>query len=1502
MKKNKFLKKYFFLFSEDNEIEISRWKNDDDVFVETHNFSLMLQKVEKNKYVTFVGVPGSGKTALCRHIALRLQNEGYDILPIRDYNKLKDYCDPKRPQVFVIDDVIGVLGVDMDAFKLLKRYEDKVKKPTMEDTKVLMTCRKIVFKNETILHSFLANAENVVELHNKENTLNEEDKFKILEKYQINKNMFTSADLASSSNMFPYLCKQFSTKKYKEYGPTFFISPIPCILNELKSMQISNRIHYASLVLLMAHRKKLSEEILENKESNISGNKNQMKCHLLKKCKVDSGTNSFEFTDALSEMGGTYTQICGSEFTFIHDSMFEIVAFHFGEQFPEFILQYMSSDYIAHYIKLDKYKTRKRKIETEDQVKQTKTESEHSEKTAEQGNVIDLRIMLKESQYHFFAERLLKNVENGEFYNVFENEALKHPIFLRTFLDVMKSKHYTDLYSLFLSEVTESSKLQRCKNYFVDKHRLLIYSMFRNSSVELPYVRAINWVICYGHNQILQVLVDQMLKCTGKIDDLFQSPFKRSHGFHLETGRGATIDNIGTEGCVKMFKPNENQQTSVESYTKTVTEEQRRLLRLSFLSNDINTVQILLKFVHKNVLNTAMKGRFDSYFYKRPLTFACESGNLNIVVELLNAGSLVYVEEEDDSPLLAAIRNGHSVDIKVVDILINRGADVNLSNGRNSPLETAISKHNLKLVNFLIDRKADVNLENKEVSPCGTRLSTPLAVACKERQLEIVTELLMRGADINKKVRLDNKWQSPLQIACSWRFFDLAMLLLNKGADIKFDNEKELVIACRYGWKEDVFDLIEAGADVNAKEIADLFDDIINNKNERKKFDKIWMSRPLIEACCYGHIDVIDKLLESGAVVNSHNKYSSGKTPLIAACYRGNMNVVEQLIKNGADVNLQSRIDFPLSAASKMRHYHLVLALLKAEGNMLSSTIGDAMGIALSHGDNHIAEEILKVTDIAYEATGHFSALGSAFSSGKLNFIRTINRIGTANCLYKKSCSPFIIACENGNLSEVLKLLKAGADVNKKDDFETPLTTACRRGQTNVIKTLLENSAAVNLNDDLGTPLTVACRHGHLSAVQILIKAGAGVNMFRFYDTPLSAACTNGQIRLIETLLEAGADINQSDYCNTPLTAAIECGDCNLVEHLIKKGANINLPSKNTTPLAKASAFGYLTIVKKLLEAGTEEMQDNSKHLPLWYACANGNESVVKELINAGVDVNKGTENSTSLTVACEKGHLSVVNVLIKAGANVNDKKGRDSPLTVACRKGYLNIVKELIKSKADVNLTDKYDSPLVVACSKGHLSVVQELLNAGANVNVKTYFGTPLTVACKTGHAEVVFELINAMADVHLMIKGNTSLTLACKNGHLNVVVELIKARADVNQNDKSQTPLIAACKNRCKSIVRELLRAGADVDMKFKNATPLLTACEVGSTGLVAELIKAGANVNLNVGNCTPLTVAFDNEHMGVCKELMKAGADVNVMYIVRFPDFYNRTRRFLRYNFCI
>lgn len=1361
---------------------ISTWKKDDDLFVETHNFSAMLQRVKDQSYVTFVGVSGSGKTVTCRHIALILQEEGYEVLPTKEFSKLEEYCDLHNPQVFVIDNVLGENALNENKFdKLTTDYVKQMTDPMNKRTKVLMTCQEIVFKNDVVSNCFLNKPKNIVMLHDKENSLNKQDKCDILAKYNIDSTDIVIPAQDSTSNMFPYLCTLFH--KYEAYGSDFFVSPIPCILKELDKMKQFHKTRYASLVLLMIHHNGLSKEFFGNTDNNSSENNiDQMKYDLLKKCNVEAQTDSYVFLKALSEMEGTYIRKCGETFTFIDKSMFEIVAYHFGKDCPELFLRYASSYYIIHHIKLTKYKSKESEKEDKSEMSHTETLIEHRYTPSKQEDFFDLCITLTESQFPDFAERLLKEVVDGKFSNVFGNKALKDTGLCRAFIDVIKSvmenksEPYKELYSLFLSKRLVIVENEGYYNHRVYKHRLLIYSQYRtHEDRKIIYKRAINWVIFFGHNQILQFIVDEMLKYKGNIGDLFETPFHRDIFFNSEMSRVVnTLTKMGTESYDMIGKSDadlkKDYQISVESCTESVPEEHLHLILLGCHSNDVITLQILLSLVDKNVLN--------------------------------------------------------------------------------------------------------VNIDLKK-------------------------------SDIDQKIRrgFDNVYQSPLQIPCDNHNFDMSMFLLNKEANIKLYNEKELARACKNGWSDEVVKLITSGTDVNAKLTSHLYDDVGNSVEEK-------MTLPLIEACDHGYENTVDKLLEHGAVVNIRDTY---QTPLIAAC-RGHLSIVENLLKHGADVNVCIDLKSPLSRAiifcynlrnngqSVQSQIDIALALFKADPYMSITILTEAFdNVRFDDDCTQSAEDMLKVTNMAYRAEGYFHAYSSSLHY--VNIYNIINKIGALNCIYNSNCLPLITACENGMCSVVSELLTEGADVNQQGNYETPLTVACRRGHTDIIEMLLNNEADVNLSAKRGAPLTVACRHGHFNAMKLLIKAGAEVNKLCFCGTPLIVACSNGDIRVVQTLLEAGSDINQDNDGNTPLMYAAAHGNSRVVEELVKKGAIIDTKSTSYSALAMACKNGHLDVVKKLLEAGADVTRDDSVPLPLWLACDNGHANVAVELIKAGADINKENKqidrNLTNLTVACEKGHASVVDVLLRAGANVND----DFPLIASCLEGHLIIVKALIEIGANVNIKNRCYSPLTAACSKGNLKIAQTLLNAGAIVSMNSYAGSPLTVACKEGHVDIVLELIKAKADVNILTEmcrygyviedmkvmnehfktteRSTPLTLACDYGHLGVVVELIKAGADVNMNSECKTPLIAACQSGAKNVVRELLRAGANVNKEFNNATPILTACRYGPISLVMELVDAGANVNLKVSNLTPLTVAFDQKRLGLCKELMKAGAEVNITY---------------------
>lgn len=752
-------------------------------------------------------------------------------------------------------------------------------------------------------------------LHSDENALNDKDKLDLFEKYKLGKHMLSSVDLSSVSKMFPYLCKLFSREKeFLRYGPKFFICPLSCILEELDGMQLKNKVQYASLVLLMASGGILSEKKLDNIDSENS-KFNEMKCQFLRRCKVRQNTDCFEIIDALSEMEETYTKKRGNEFTFIHNTMFEIIAYHFGRKFPKLILQYLNADYIAHYIKVETIGINNEKAHKD----QT-----YREKSAKQEGVVDLNIELDESYCKMFAERLFRDVENGELHAVFENEALKNLSVLSHFISVMKQKSYSDLYSIYLSQLKENFKISRHELACVrDSNHFYIHMLLLNErTTRSNYknnVRAISWVIYHGHYQILKFIIENIMKEKGEITDLFQNSFNKKRRRHsvseCDTDKSAVSDDASVLNR-KSEIPFRKIRGASDIRNEPVTEEQCRLLCLGCYSGDLNTVQLLLEYIQDDAIN-----KEETHWNIKPLVIACKLGHSDIVNILLNAGANVNQNDATHTPLTAACENGHYV---VVGELIKARADVNKKYMHKTPLTSACYMGHLNVVKGLLKAEADINLTDEN--------STPLAAALKKGHLSVVEVLI--NAMFNVDLKADGK--TALTTACCKGSLSVVKELVNAGIDVNQRDKYKtpLNIACFSGQLDIVKELIKSGANVNLNDLS---------------------YTPLAASCDKGHISVVEELIKAGANINVNYRYN---TPLRAACYRGHLSVVRLLLKAGAVVNQKDRDKTPLITACLKGHLCIVKELINAGVDFNLKGNKSPLKIALENDNWSIVKEL----------------------------------------------------------------------------------------------------------------------------------------------------------------------------------------------------------------------------------------------------------------------------------------------------------------------------------------------------------------------------------------------------------------------------------------------------------------------------------------------------------------------------------------------------------------
>uniref|UniRef100_A0A672I3Z4 Kinase D-interacting substrate 220a n=1 Tax=Salarias fasciatus TaxID=181472 RepID=A0A672I3Z4_SALFA len=345
-----------------------------------------------------------------------------------------------------------------------------------------------------------------------------------------------------------------------------------------------------------------------------------------------------------------------------------------------------------------------------------------------------------------------------------------------------------------------------------------------------------------------------------------------------------------------------------------------------------------------------------------------------------------YVEEEN----LAAIK-AHLDKFKDVDSRSDNG---------QTPLMVAAEQGNLEIVQELIRRGANVNLDDVD---CWTALIS----AAKEGHIEVVKELLENNANLEHRDM--GGWTAVMWAAYKGRT-DVAQLLLERGANPNITGQYSVY--------------------------------------------------PIIWAAGRGHADIVDLLLQHGAKVNCSDKY--GTTPLIWASRKGHYDSVMHLLSNGADVDQEGASgETVLIGAVRGGHVEIVRALLN------------------------------KYADIDVRGQDGKTALYWAVEKGNATMVRDILQCNpdTESCT-KEGETPLIKATKMRNMEIVELLLDKGAKVSAVDKKgDTPLHIAIRGRSRKLAELLLRNPKDGRLlyrpNKAGETPYNIDCTHQKSILTQI---------------------------------------------------------------------------------------------------------------------------------------------------------------------------------------------------------------------------------------------------------------------------------------------------------------------------------------------------------------------------------------------------------------------------------
>lgn len=289
---------------------------------------------------------------------------------------------------------------------------------------------------------------------------------------------------------------------------------------------------------------------------------------------------------------------------------------------------------------------------------------------------------------------------------------------------------------------------------------------------------------------------------------------------------------------------------------------------------------------------------------------------------------------DKEAALLAAIDEGN---IECVKELIADGVDVDTVDGEGVPaLHCAISSRETKIVQALIDAGA-----NKEVLFEG---GAPLYYAISEDLIEIVQALIDADADI--EVMFDG--MSPLHQAISQGQVQIALALINKGADIKalYEGMTPLLHARIKKQNQIQQVLIEKGAsvisDIHLAIFLEDFEQVVTLIKEGADKEALYIDKTLLHhAISKAHIQIVQTLID--ADVNKEALYKN-KTPLQYAISKGQNEIAQLLIDAGVNkeipFNILRKTEDP-ALIEAMFPYCLIegtrLSILVPEPNCFSS-------------------------------------------------------------------------------------------------------------------------------------------------------------------------------------------------------------------------------------------------------------------------------------------------------------------------------------------------------------------------------------------------------------------------------------------------------------------------------------------------------------------------------------------------------------------------------------
>ncbi|CAG8057680.1 unnamed protein product [Penicillium salamii] len=451
---------------------------------------------------------------------------------------------------------------------------------------------------------------------------------------------------------------------------------------------------------------------------------------------------------------------------------------------------------------------------------------------------------------------------------------------------------------------------------------------------------------------------------------------------------------------------------------------------------------------------------------------AAQVGSTNEVNQLIEYG-LDIEERHRASSRNALLVAAHCGNDEVVELLIHHHARIDAKDGSGwTALHLAASRGHCGVINLLmregniaeirnlqgrtalriaVDRSQQEALKmllmhNSRVDTRAENQMTALHIAAKQGDAEIVNMLASNRADIEAK---DATMMTALHYACEAGHVEVIAVLLAHKANIEAvgrDRKTPLICAAEAGRSRAVEYLLKSKPKASSSTVDDTGMTALH-----------W-------AAYNGHEETVEVLSRKRGSLSRVN--GVGRTALHLSVIQTQFAVVEPLLRKGADVNTQCATGLtPLHYACMADSFELASLLLLAGADIEASEYQHqqrALHIAAGRSS-------LRLLDLLVSKNASLDARDSAGDR------------------------PLGIACRNGHVAAVRKLLDLGSPLYQKNQAtsrnDSPLCLAAMAGHLPVVSLLLDEGPIASKKDERGwQPFRYAAYHGHTDVLQLLLE------------------------------------------------------------------------------------------------------------------------------------------------------------------------------------------------------------------------------------------------------------------------------------------------------------------------------------------------------------------------------------------------------------------------------